>query len=142
AKEPASAPRKGGGTANFGVDISLAPRPPRACSPETPPSRRAAAVAHERPSCGRIHTHACTAPQPGMASLEAWRKGVLICQMSVYSKYTSHDARAAPRSTSCAGRARYAHVRRRTATWTSVSTHARETAPRVPLHGVGRCHRG
>src|SRR5215813_9301092 len=31
AKEPASAPRKGGGTANFGVDIPRSPMHPRTC---------------------------------------------------------------------------------------------------------------
>src|SRR4030095_2708140 len=33
AKEPVSAPRKGGGTANFGVDMSLSPMHPHTCPP-------------------------------------------------------------------------------------------------------------
>src|SRR4029453_2639593 len=54
AKEPASAPRKGGGTANSGVKKPLSPLHPRTCPPGMQTSGRATAVAHYRPSRRRI----------------------------------------------------------------------------------------
>src|SRR5215471_20099805 len=77
-----------------------------------------------------------------------WPYGINLLTLNfapatIYALYIhTHDSWAAPRPTSRIGRACHVGVRRHTATRTSVSTRARGSVPRAPLHGVGMCASG
>jgi hypothetical protein len=81
-------------------------------------------------------------PQRGAAARCAGRKAPLFLQMISLIKKPLHGSRATSPPTSRAGCVRHARVRLHRATRTSVSTRARGSAPRVPLHGVGVCYSG